>query len=81
MGEESGRRRGGRPKTAFLPFRRGTMDAYQSVGTYRRAGSERLERRGFSINELLSAQRLRAQPNLTHTVFPFPKKKKKVLGL
>lgn len=74
MGEELGRSGGGRPKSAFLPFRRGTIDAYQSVGTYRRAGSERLERHGLSINELLSVQRLHAQPNLTHTVFLLKKK-------
>lgn len=78
MGEELGRSGGGRPKSAFLPFRRGTIDAYQSVGTYRRAGSERLERHGLSINELLSVQRLHAQPNLTHTVFLL---KKKVVSL
>lgn len=78
MGEELGKSGGGRPKSAFLPFRRGTIDAYQSVGTYGRAGSERLERHGLSINELLSVQRLHAQPNLTHTVFLL---KKKVVSL
>lgn len=48
---------GGEVWPAFLQFRCGTMVAYQSVGTYRRAGSE-LERRGLSINELLSERRL-----------------------
>lgn len=60
---------------AFLQFRCGTIVAYQSVSTYRRAGSERLERHGLSINELLSVQRLCAQPNLTHS-FPTEKNKK-----
>lgn len=59
---------------AFLQFRCGTIVAYQSVSTYRRAGSERLERHGLSINELLSVQRLYAQPNLTQS-FPTGKKK------
>lgn len=58
---------------AFLQFRCGTIVAYQSVSTYRRAGSERLERHCLSINELLSVQRLCAQPNLTHS-FPTEKK-------
>lgn len=58
---------------AFLQFRCGTIVAYQSVSTYRRAGSERLERHGLSINELLSVQRLYAQPNLTQS-FPTGKK-------
>lgn len=63
---------------AFLQFRCGTIVAYQSVSTYTRAGSERLERHGLSINELLSVQRLSAQPNLTQS---FPTGKKKVLVL